>query len=108
MLKVSKDLYASFDVADFYAFVFRFLEEKARHPEYRAALDDRARCRRLWEGMYDSEADQMELALRHAYALGAALRGEAGPPTGKDTSRMKAELDNWGFLAFSTFDVDEP
>ncbi|WP_086609086.1 hypothetical protein [Erythrobacter donghaensis] len=107
MLKVSEDLYTSFDVADFYAFVFRLLEEKARHPDYRAALDDRARCRRLWEGMYDPQADQMELALRHAHALGAALRGETGPPPGEDTSRMKTDLDNWGFFAFSAFDEDE-
>ncbi|WP_181443402.1 hypothetical protein [Porphyrobacter sp. YT40] len=109
MLKVSEDLYASFDVADFYAFVFRFLEERTRHPDYRAALHDRDRCRQLWSGLFDPQVDQMELALGHAHALGAALKRETAPPPsgGNDTSRMKADLDNWGFFAFSAFDEDD-
>lgn len=106
VLKVSDELYASFTSADFYNFLFDFLKEEAQGPAFRVALDDRAVCERVWQGMFDADCDEMELALRHAHALGAMLAGAAQTPFAAEPARMKADLDNWGFLAFSTFDLE--
>ncbi len=107
VITVSDDLYASYQESDFYTFLFEFLQEKSGNSAFRAALADKDRMRSFWQPYFDPEGDRMEMALRHAYALGCELLGE--PLNGsiaEDISdmQMKALLDSNGFVPFSSFD----
>ncbi|MDJ0641664.1 MAG: hypothetical protein QNJ15_02500 [Erythrobacter sp.] len=107
MITVSDDLYASYQERDFYYFLFDFLNAKSTNPGLRAALADRARAREFWKPYFDPQGSRMDMALRHAYALGRELLGEplsGAIPEDVTNVQMKALLDGNGFVPFSAFD----
>ena len=107
MLTVSDNLYGSYQETEYFHFLFAFLRENARGPAFLAALNDEQRCRDLWAPHFDPDRERMDLALRHAFVLGSEVAGEpVGGAIPEDVSnmQMKALLDNWGFVPFSTFD----
>lgn len=107
MITVSDDLYASYQESDFYTFLFEFLREKSGNPAIHAALGDKDGLREFWQPYFDPECARMEMALRHAYALGRELLGEPLDGTIPDdvsNMQMKALLDTNGYVPFSSFD----
>lgn len=107
MITVSDDLYASYQESDFYTFLFEFLREKSGNAAFRAALADKEGLRVLWQPYFNPQSERMEMALRHAYALGCELLGEplnGSLPEDVSDMQMKALLDTNGFVPFSSFD----
>lgn len=108
MLVISDTLYAAFRKDSFYSFLVVFLDKNSRSPVFKSWLRDGDRCRVAWHGLFDPNCEKMELALRHAYALGCAVAEEAVDerfPDRMPTRVMKARLDCWGFVPFSAFDL---
>ncbi|QUL38368.1 hypothetical protein [Erythrobacter sp. JK5] len=108
MITISDSLYARYREDDFYTFLFAFLRDNARG-SLRAALGERERCRAVWAPFFEPERPRMELALRHAYALGCEIAGEGLGGTIPDDvtpMQMKARLDGWDFVPFSAFDLE--
>lgn len=106
VLTVSQGLYSAFELEDFYTFLFGFLGKHAKAGAFRDALRDQSACRALWDGMFYPECDTHDLALRHAYVLGARLSGGGDEGGSISTMQMKSSLDNWGHIAFSAFDQE--
>lgn len=109
MIVISDTLYSTFREVSFYNFLEAFLNEKSRSPDFKQGLRDDT-CRRLaWRGLFDSNCKKMELALRHAYALGCVVSGETTDErinNCKSTMEMKAWLDGHGYMPFSSFDLN--
>lgn len=106
MITVSDNLFERYQESDFYNFLFAFLNEHSQSAPYRSALQNRQQCLDLWESMFDPSQGRMDLALRHAFALGARIAGEAVDDAGSDPispMQMKARLDSWGYVPFAAF-----
>ncbi len=107
MITVSDNLFERYQESDFYNFLFAFLNERTTNPGFRAALADKDRLGTFWQPFFDPSGERMDMALRHAYALGRELLGEplnGTIPEDITPVQMKALLDSNGFLPFSTFD----
>ncbi len=107
VIAVSDALYDRFQETDFYHFLFMFLRENSRGAAFRDALSDEQRCRDIWARLYDPALEKMDLSLRHAFMLGSDVAGEpldGDIPEEMTPMHMKAKLDIWNFVPFSTFD----
>ncbi len=107
MITVSDSLFDRYQETDFYNFLFAFLRENSRGSAFRDALKDEQGCHSLWTSQFDPAREKMDLALRHAFVLGSAVAGEpldGDIPDELTPMHMKAKLDIWEFIPFSTFD----
>ena len=110
MLKISETVFAQLRRDEFMRRVHQFLLERSADAGYRELLAQPEFCRQLWAPHFDDvrEIDEHTLALRLAFVLACIARDVPvqAPLVGEDGElAAKSQLNNWGILMFSAFDL---